>query len=469
MRSSLFRLSIATACLVALSPTASRTALAQQAAEQVSVADKAAARELFVQGVQLQQAGKYAEALDRFQRAQRVFNAPTHLLRIAECQAALGQLVEASETYRALARTELAPNAPQAFIAAKQQGQVELQQIEPRVPSLKVDVQPPNAPNLTVLIDEQPLNAALVGVARPINPGSHKVTVLATGYSRSDQQVTLKEREDKVLDIRLNAINGGAPVVVGDPNAPPPASPVPAPPPYGANAGAPSDPSKQPTPPAYPVPPKQAPRTSSGLLIGARLGYASMGGQLTEDLSAKEFGNTGGGVGLDAMFRFANKAYLGVVLETAGYSTEEVAFARRLRTTGEVSSSSSGAGLSIGYISNPNGFAFLGDIGVAYRWYSFTASDITGGTLDASLRGAELQLGAGLQFHVSNRFRLIPKASLGVGSFNKASGSCSSDAFCDNAFGIRSRNTELDVDVSQTGAHVTFFLGLGGYLNFDFK
>ena len=37
------------------------------------------------------------EALRRFEAAQSLFDAPTHLLHIAECQALTGKLVEAQE------------------------------------------------------------------------------------------------------------------------------------------------------------------------------------------------------------------------------------------------------------------------------------------------------------------------------------------------------------------------------------
>src|SRR5579862_8974161 len=78
-----------------------------QALAQVSDAERAGARELFKEGDQLQRAGHFAEALDKFQRAQQVFAAPTNVLRIAECNAALGRLVESAESYRAVVRSPL--------------------------------------------------------------------------------------------------------------------------------------------------------------------------------------------------------------------------------------------------------------------------------------------------------------------------------------------------------------------------
>src|SRR5580698_10323051 len=108
----------------------------------VSDAERAAARELFHAGDELQRAGRFTEALDKFQRAQQVFRAPTNLLRIAECDAALGRLVESAEAYREVVRSPLPSDAPPAFQAAVAQASAELAQVEPRVPRVVAQVQP---------------------------------------------------------------------------------------------------------------------------------------------------------------------------------------------------------------------------------------------------------------------------------------------------------------------------------------
>src|ERR1700722_20334140 len=92
--------------------------LARPASAQVTESERSAARQLFKEGDQLQRAGKFVEALDRFERAQQVFSAPTNMLRIAECDAALGHLVQSAEAYRALVRTPLPSGSPAAFQSA---------------------------------------------------------------------------------------------------------------------------------------------------------------------------------------------------------------------------------------------------------------------------------------------------------------------------------------------------------------
>src|ERR1700674_4163942 len=113
-----------------------------QAHAQVTDSERSAARELFKEGDELQRAGKFTEELEKLQRAQRVYSAPTNELRIAECQAALGLLVESAESYRTALRMPMPPGSPQAFQAAVDQAKAELAQVEPRVPKLIVHLAP---------------------------------------------------------------------------------------------------------------------------------------------------------------------------------------------------------------------------------------------------------------------------------------------------------------------------------------
>ena len=56
-----------------------------------SAADKATARELATEGIELYKKEKYSEALDRMKRAEQLFDAPVHLLYIARSQEKLAQ------------------------------------------------------------------------------------------------------------------------------------------------------------------------------------------------------------------------------------------------------------------------------------------------------------------------------------------------------------------------------------------
>ncbi len=167
---------------------------------------KAAARAAFAEGIGMQERNDCAGALPRFETAERLFDAPTHLLHIAQCQAATGRLVEAQESYITLSHVALAPQAPEAFRQAQDAGSKELVKLKPRIPTLRVEVTPTLASfkGVVVQINGTQMPADLVGVARPLNPGRYRVTVTAspgrTGTSESD----LKEGEARSLEVRLS-------------------------------------------------------------------------------------------------------------------------------------------------------------------------------------------------------------------------------------------------------------------------
>src|SRR5262249_8157213 len=148
-----------------------------------------------------------------------------------------------------------------------------------------IDVAPPNLPSLQVVVDDETLNTALVGVHRPINPGAHKLIVAAPGYGRKEETFSVKEREMRTVAVKLEATGG----VVYSPaprparGAPPPAptpapAPPPTPPPYSPD-GTPPPPGAQPTPEGWQVV-KKPPRQS--LLIGALGGVLFPAGGLRQ-------------------------------------------------------------------------------------------------------------------------------------------------------------------------------------------
>jgi hypothetical protein len=134
---------------------------------------KAGARAAATQGNEAFGKKQWAESLDLFTRAESLMHAPTHVLMIARSHAALGHLVRAHEAYTALSRETLAPNAPNAFKEAQAAGTKELQALEPRVPTLVLKLSDSAAKNVVVTMDGETYPAALIGIARPIDPGTH--------------------------------------------------------------------------------------------------------------------------------------------------------------------------------------------------------------------------------------------------------------------------------------------------------
>ncbi len=166
---------------------------------------KATARAAYIEGVELQNKNDCAAALPKFQVAEKMYSAPTHLLRIAQCEAATGKLVEAHEHYETLTRLAIAKDAPEAFRQAQEEGKKELPAIKPRIPTLRVQVTP--APSslkgLLVLVNGSPMPNELVGIARPVNPGKYKVSAEASGTKAAPQEIDLAEGANKTVDLKL--------------------------------------------------------------------------------------------------------------------------------------------------------------------------------------------------------------------------------------------------------------------------
>jgi len=177
-------------------------------------ADKATARQLATQGIQLFQQGKHAEALDLLQRAEQLYDAPVHLIYIARTQAALGKLVEASETYRKLVRTDLPAGAPEAFKGAVADGQKELQQLEPRIPSLRIDVVPADTQGLQLKVDGEVVSTVVIGINRPTNPGKHSVEAAAANFDTATASVELASGGKQTVTLQMRS-KPGAPAPVG--------------------------------------------------------------------------------------------------------------------------------------------------------------------------------------------------------------------------------------------------------------
>jgi hypothetical protein len=429
--------------LLAVPCAASALSWSVPARAQVTESERAAARQLFKEGDELQRAGKFTEALDKFQRAQQVFSAPTNVLRIAECDAALGHLVASAESYRALIRTPLPAGSPAAFQAAVDQARGELSQVEPRVPKLIVQVEPPNVPGPQLQIDGQAVPAALFGEPFQLDPGPHKVLVFASGYMSAEQSVVLKERETRSLQVALKPIAG----VTYAPGTPPP-------PPVTTDTAAPTEP-----PPGMPPPPPAivdaaAPgavhkRSRAALVFGVHLGLELPAGQVpapyggtmnTTDVSAGGFAYA-----LDVGVRFARYGYVGLTLEHAGLGAGKTPGSID-STASALASNTTSLGAVIGFIANPDRVSFFAEGGLQARWYSLSWQEPQGGQ-SASYSGAELLLGMGLWIPAGHTFRLMPELTGGIGSFSPTSESSSSG--------------------SESAGHGFVMLGIGGLFNID--
>lgn len=396
-----------------------------------TAADKATAREAATQGIELLHAGKYADALDKLRRAQALYDAPVHLLYIARAEEKLGQLVEASESYRLLARYALPSGAPEAWVTAVRDGQKELEAIEPRLPKLSVLSEPKDVPSATLTIDGSAVSVAVIGIARPVNPGRHHVELSAPGHVPAAADVELKEAESRSVTLKL--VPDGSSV-----------APAEAP---GAPASGDS---------AAPV---EEPASGSfvGFLGGIRLGVAIPTGKLfrgpppaRRDINMTDAFQAGGSFELRAGIRLGRYFTPVLYVEGDGLSSGDGLLGKSLKNT---TAGSVGIGLVVG--TPPGQMGGFGELDLlpvnAY------AAGVADGACTITASGTAFRLAGGGVFPVLTWLQLSPFAAATIGSFNKLT-TKSCGAIVDTS-GIETNGT---IDSANTRTHATIVLGVGG-------
>jgi hypothetical protein len=184
---------------------------------------KAGARAAADAGGDAFDAGKYAEAADLFERAERLMHAPPHLLYAARSHVKLGHLVEARELYLTLTRERLPDSAPRPFRDAQNMGEKELAEVEPRLAYVSVVVQPgAGATSVRVTRNGEPVPAELLGVPAPVNPGEYSYQAFADGMESNSTTVKLREGTRETVLLTLRDIPGATknkPAPAGSPAA----------------------------------------------------------------------------------------------------------------------------------------------------------------------------------------------------------------------------------------------------------
>jgi len=236
-----------------------------------SSGNRAAARELGIQGVLLAEKGKCTEAIEKLERAERLFHAPTTLERLGECKVEIGRLVDGTEDLQRVVKEDLPAGAPAAFTAAKTRAQGVLKKAAPRIAHLRVHVNAPADVKPSVTMDGLSYPDAALDGDRPTDPGTHNFAATADGMIRAETTVSLADAESKSIELKL----------VADPNAakptqiaPPVAVETPKPPP---------DDGKDKPKPAPPESPSHAPAYIAfgvgvvGLGVGGVTGVLALG------------------------------------------------------------------------------------------------------------------------------------------------------------------------------------------------
>jgi hypothetical protein len=138
-------------------------------AQQVDDATRIAARQLATDGSAAYQSDDYTQAYDRFNRAYQLVHVPARSL------VKLNRFVEASERYLEVQRMALGADAPPDHLKSQQEASAERALLLPRIPNVRIVLDGADPSEVFVSLNDQLLQAALVGVSRPVDPGKLRV------------------------------------------------------------------------------------------------------------------------------------------------------------------------------------------------------------------------------------------------------------------------------------------------------
>ncbi len=232
--------------------------------------ERATARALGTEGVQMAASGDCRNAIDKLSRAEALVHAPTTALPLAQCEIQVGKIIAGTEILNRLVNEPLPPNPPPSWIDAKRRAQSILAPAQARIAKLKIHVDAAaGVPGpVAVTVDGTPLPAALLDADRLTDPGGHHVSA-RQGTLTADTDVQLGDGQALSVSLALGAGPGGA--------SQGPASPAAGfgqAPPYPPSGGYPPPPGG----PAQTAPPPEAPPATpheedTGLALGVRLGF----------------------------------------------------------------------------------------------------------------------------------------------------------------------------------------------------
>jgi hypothetical protein len=139
--------------------------------------DKAAAEALFDEGKKLLADKRYAEACTRFESSQRLDPGIGTLLFLADCYENVGRIASAWSTFREAAAAAKAAGQASREKTARERAA----KLEGKLFQLTLAVAGASTPGLRVMRDETAVKKEVWGLAVPVDPGTYKLTVTATG------------------------------------------------------------------------------------------------------------------------------------------------------------------------------------------------------------------------------------------------------------------------------------------------
>jgi hypothetical protein len=368
---------------------------------------------------------------------------------MARAEVELGKLVEAAEHYQLLIRTPLEEDAPDAFKNAVKEGEQELEQLSPRIPSVVISVEPNK--DAEVSVDGRPIPNAALGARMPVNPGTHQLTVEQPGYEPLSTQFSIAEKESKDLPLTLKV----------DPNYKPP-----------------SRKKKKPE-----VSDAEEERLVLGFVLGLRLEAAVVGGDVgnrvylregngampsdaqPDSILLKDFFNPGGGLELRGGARLFQQVSAIIFYQGGNLGSGRLLEEERTALT-VVESGASYSGFGFGVLGEAQakgllGLRFHGEL----DWVLRRQLQVNRGfeedscKYDVTVTGAGLRLGFGVSYPVTKQIHVGPHLAVGLGEFSEVKYDPSSN--CSTAQQASLKDGKQPITGGDRKGHTLVNAGLG--------
>ncbi len=178
-------------------------------AAEPSAADRESARTYMSDGRQKRDANDLKGALRAFEAADAIMHVATTAFEVAKTQALMGLLVEARDTALHITRSPAIAGEPPPFAEARTAAQKLADDLELRIPSIRVTIK--NGVGASVSVDDAALPSIAIGLPRKLDPGTH-VIVAKLGAIERRVNVQVLEREAK--DVPIDLAEPAQPVVV---------------------------------------------------------------------------------------------------------------------------------------------------------------------------------------------------------------------------------------------------------------
>lgn len=197
-------------------------ALAQSASS-----ERVVARDLGYSGVEAYQAGQYALASERLEKAYAVLRAPSLGLWAARALAKQGRMLAAVDRYAEVTRLETSGGDEAVQRKALVDAQTELDQLRAKLPGVVIVVRGAGAAEFSLFIDARQVSSQLAGEVTPLDPGEHHIEVRANGHQLTRALVlAIGEKQQVLFEVPAAArpVESSAPAAASDKSALPSSS-----------------------------------------------------------------------------------------------------------------------------------------------------------------------------------------------------------------------------------------------------